>query len=428
MPGRPAERERAEQRADRGQSLRGNSKQRKGSPWVGGHWSPTRPALIDVGELRVTPRNASAPLFVPKQLTSGPESGLCNQLYALAGYVMIAWGMFVEGHISGFVLPNFTSHDNGGQTVVWTALYEEQAFAQALANPKLKFRMPIYAYAPDGAMATAIRPKSIAGWWKFRHFRKAVKACRHGWFKMKTCDAGRMEQEVLDTVQRGLRPAPHIRRRILHAQKSMGLVAHTYGCVHARVEVDMFLSWNVNGAGRPPLLEEGYLTHMANFKEIRETGNIFVAVGVGISKTDDAVLARPTSWGAQMLRSTQGKAWHRRTHHNPNESSYTEAALVDFSICQESKWFVGWWGSTFAQMLASYEKIDHGRGWYSVCPDRMSYGTEWMSCMNASYFGKKDPSWYNYSRGATLKKQFPNRFHDRSQDGPEELAQFDVPF
>ena len=187
----------------------------------------------------------------------------------------------------------------------------------------------------------------------------------------------------------------------------------------------MFLSWSVNGAGRPPLLQEGYLNQMAKIDAIRQTPSVFVAVGVGISKTDDEILTKPTAWGAKLLRSTQGKAWHRRTAQNKDESSYTEASLVDFSLCRESKWFLGWHGSTFAQMLANYQKLDHNRGFYSVCPDGISYGPRWLWCNETGVFGKHDPSWFNVTRGSSFKAQFPTHFHAA---GPpeEDVADEDV--
>ena len=45
----------------------------------------------------------------PGTLSSGPESGLVNQLFALMGYAVMA-------HDRGLalVLPNFTTHDNNG--------------------------------------------------------------------------------------------------------------------------------------------------------------------------------------------------------------------------------------------------------------------------------------------------------------------------
>lgn len=45
----------------------------------------------------------------PATLSSGPESGLVNQLFALMGYCIIAW----RRH-AALILPNFTSHDHGG--------------------------------------------------------------------------------------------------------------------------------------------------------------------------------------------------------------------------------------------------------------------------------------------------------------------------
>ena len=48
----------------------------------------------------------------PYTLSSGPESGLCNQLFALIGYVVLA-----RQRGEALLCPNFTSHDQGGTDV-----------------------------------------------------------------------------------------------------------------------------------------------------------------------------------------------------------------------------------------------------------------------------------------------------------------------
>ena len=48
--------------------------------------------------------------------------------------------------------------------------------------------------------------------------------------------------------------------------------------------------------------------------------------------------------------------------------SYTFAALVDFTVCCGADWFVGWPGSTFARLLGRLRHLDHGQGYFAVCP------------------------------------------------------------
>ena len=126
-------------------------------------------------------------------------------------------------------------------------------------------------------------------------------------------------------------------------------------------------SWTMNRAGRPPSLRH-YLAGMEALPEVRRTAGVFVAVGLAISGDDARALDHnTTSWGARLLRTTEGKAWHRGAR-NASAPSYTDASLVDFMVCRGAAWFVGWPGSTFARALAMLQWLDHRRGWYRACP------------------------------------------------------------
>ena len=54
----------------------------------------------------------------PATLSSGPESGLVNQLFALMGYAILA-----RRRKAILILPNFTSHDHGGTKCVFLVCY-----------------------------------------------------------------------------------------------------------------------------------------------------------------------------------------------------------------------------------------------------------------------------------------------------------------
>ena len=176
-----------------------------------------------------------------------------------------------------------------------------------------------------------------------------------------------------DAVLSGLQAAAVLRQRIEAVQARLRLpsapsdVTTGYGCLHARIERDMKISWAQNRAGRPPSLNE-YLAGVAALPELRRTPCIFVAVGLAISNDDAAVLDRnQTGWGARLTRTINRKAWHRGTR-NATAPSYTEAAIVDFMVCRGADWLVGWPGSTFARALAALQRVDHQRGWYRACP------------------------------------------------------------
>ena len=140
-----------------------------------------------------------------------------------------------------------------------------------------------------------------------------------------------------------------------------------------------------------------------------------MAVGAGLSPADAAALDRTqTEWGARLTRSAsvagmEHKPWHRgqgadtrafaRGRRRVNEAAgsssasrgdgggsdsssddvsddggYTAASLVDFTVCRQASAFVGWSASTFARMLARFQALDHGRGWYSwACPESATF-------------------------------------------------------
>ena len=173
--------------------------------------------------------------------------------------------------------------------------------------------------------------------------------------------------------------------------------------MHARIEIDMIASWKANRAGRPPSVDE-YLSALAATPALRATRRVFVAVGLAITAEQAARLDTPTPWGAALVRSTKGKAWHRhgapRRHSNASSGgstrssssatasshnggsvvsvgadagsarppAYIAAALVDFLLCRDASWLMGWPGSTFTRALAQIRELTHGEGWYQLCP------------------------------------------------------------
>ena len=120
------------------------------------------------------------------------------------------------------------------------------------------------------------------------------------------------------------------------------------------------------GAGRPPSLTDLF-QGMGQVAELRRTPVVFVAVGLAIAAKDARRLDQPAPWGSRLVRTTQGKAWHRGSR-NASEPSYIDASLIDFNVCREASWLVGWSGSTFARTLARYQMLDRQHSWYAACP------------------------------------------------------------
>ena len=67
------------------------------------------------------------PVFHPQTLSSGAESGLVNQIFALVGCAILA-------HLTNatLVLPDFASHDHGGSALPFTSLFVEDSLVAAL--------------------------------------------------------------------------------------------------------------------------------------------------------------------------------------------------------------------------------------------------------------------------------------------------------
>ena len=134
-----------------------------------------------------------------------------------------------------------------------------------------------------------------------------------------------------------------------------------YGCLHARIESDMK---NAKFAGNVPPSLSDYFRGMERSGEITQTKTVFVAIGTNISPEEEELLAKPTPWGAKFVRK---KACNL---------TFTECALIDFSICRTAEWLVGYSSSTFSLTLAKMRVVDKRTprtGWYSACRGGVSY-------------------------------------------------------
>jgi hypothetical protein len=287
---------------------------------------------------RAARRAAAMPhLLHPATLTSGPESGLCNQIMALIGYVFIilesrgqqaAQGLpcnrgtpacgamrgisfdcaakrariptqwhvrkrafAFQSPLTTLVLPNFTSHDGGGFDVPFTHLYDAGDFAEALAPFGITVREGAVG-SPDDEHCW---PKSLAGWRVFKQFME----------DREMLNGSHPYQAAESAVYRGLQLSVLMQRRVAAAAATMGLSRTAgYGCLHARIERDVLVSWPMVRAGPPPLLMH-YLDGMAQWGELRQTKRIFVAVGLAITPQEMEFLdTQSTSWGAQLVRSS----------------------------------------------------------------------------------------------------------------------------
>ena len=305
---------------------------------------------------RGAPSSSSA--LYPHTLTSGPESGLCNQLMALVGYAMI---FHSNGkRFSALILPDFTSHDRGGVDEPFTRLFDPGPMIESLAA------VGIVARAQPLPGERVCRPGAMSGWRAYKtnalpYKKNATKNAHRGLHRNPM-------QRFEDAVYRGLQPSVGVRRRVRQVQAQLGLQPGAYGCVHTRIEIDVKRSWPIMHTGPPALLGDYYDALAQAEAELNGAKRIFAAVGSVITAREREELdSRSTSWGAPLARSTLGKS-HHRGKKNASASSYVDAALVDFFVCRGAIWLAGWSGSTFLRTLARLQKLGSGRGWYSVCP------------------------------------------------------------
>ena len=294
--------------------------------------------------------------LLPYTLSSGPESGFCNQVYALVG-----WAYIASKREMPLILPNWTSHDQGGYNIAFEKLFAVQPFVDALRAVNITVHSADQ--VPSGMQLW--RPSVQEGGGPLA-----------GWRKYKAIVTSGVDRAFFSSLERavfvGLVPAPALRERV-DAVKRERLGGRAYGCLHARIESDMLKSWRVNRAGPPPTLAH-FLQSMARLDELTRLTHVFVAVGVAISAKDNDELSQPTSWGAHLVRTSTGKTWHRGRR-NTSEPAYVEAAIVDFYTCREAEWLVGWPGTTFGRTLAALQIFDHNRAWYMVCPPGKSFNS-----------------------------------------------------
>lgn len=355
----------------------------------------------------------------PPNLSSGPESGLCNQLYAFIGWVIKA--SYSTTSPRAIVLPNFTSHDHNGTQQIFADLFEPEAMAASLARVGIdvwwcpgtsgcRREGESLAVGPGGQRRMLSWRQTqlthggvLVGWYEYKKFARkrwqlverlllsrgggAVPRLRAD-FRTSTkplpaVPADRFahpDARIEEAVYRGLRPAASIRKRVRDARRRLGLGGPAsagsasragtagFGCVHARIEEDMRREWHLNGAGRPPSLQQ-ILRGMARHPRLHAVRTVFVAVGTAITPADRETLDHgTTSWGAAMRRSTYLKAtpWGQRGA--SAEPSYTEASLVDLEVCRAAEWLVGFSGSTFTRVLARLREVERHDGWVSACP------------------------------------------------------------
>ena len=331
----------------------------------------------------------------PPTRVIGPATltgGLFNQIYALNALVMHA------AHSgSALVLPAFAAFDGASQQL-FSELFGADCFAAAMRPHGLV----VVSKAPVGVELT--KPPSSKR--LFERYSKYVEArARLGPNATAAFPGGPnlAAAQVLDAATfRALHLSTRLEGAVQRILSERGLDTANadggYGCLHARIESDM-RKWWPYVARIKPLGLASILELIGHEERLRREKTLFVAVGSDIRAADEALLARQrTAWGARMVRrATPGD----RTGHMSSSSratlanattaaaaarpqqqpegaaaavaaaapslTYIESALVDWRICRQASWLVGWPSSAFSNSLAHYRYLDRGQGFYAYC-------------------------------------------------------------
>ena len=319
----------------------------------------------------------------PRTLSSGSESGLVNQIFALVGCTAFA-ALFS----ADLVLPDFASHDHGGTQLPFASLFEIKAFANAIrphvtvitdaAYYQLRSASDVARHQQrrgsntmsNTSIVSVLQGDELLGWRVYKSMQRVLFRSDN----LTAAEASRL-RAIEASAYRGLQIAPPIRALVEQAQQQLfGRGGYEYGCLHARIERDMIRSQEYNQAGRPPVLSD-YLP-LSPPEVMRSTQAVFVAVGTDVTTADARRLQQRAPWGARLaLARPESKSRVRGMGNAVTdlENSYTRDALVDLAICRGASWFAGWPGSTFARLLGALQTLDHGRGYLAVCPGSVSF-------------------------------------------------------
>ena len=280
------------------------------------------------------------PLFFPDALSGG----IANQIFGLVGATLIA-----NLTNTSLVLPSMRTHVTGGSVVSMSTIFDIGRLVNALMLASIQISI-----LPVTAAWRPIRPTA-----PLDCYRKYSELSRHNCLSKHTLE---------DIVFSSLSPTKRVLQVVDDESKRLGV----YGCLHARIERDMRSNWHYTDSRAPPPTLAGMLRGIKQEPELASSTRIFVAVGHVASAEDARLLARPTDWGAQLVRrhdDTIKEASFAGTAGNEN-ASYLEAAYADMEICRRAAWFVGWSGSSFTQTVARLRKLDGKDEWFNSCPER----------------------------------------------------------
>ena len=347
---------------------------------------------------------------VHPSLGKGGMFGLFNSIRALIGFALYCH----ESRIR-LVLPTVETGFHSGAFHTFDELFVSERFIAAMA----KVQVTVNERLPAGTRAWAGSRNDRVGMGRFTRYQSFLTRDLEAEANATTpsgsvadmfsrikhmhprSDPGLSYEQlaaVEGAVYSGLRPAARIARTVRHIQRT-ALANESYGCLHARIEKDIYAYHRYIGDGRPVQMatilrcddacaqrasvrhashmnmstRRVRCRHMKNTPQLHAARRVYVATGPDsdIYAGEAARLSKPTPWGAQLVR-------HRAncTRVGGRCATYVELAQVDFEVCRQAAWFVGWRGSSFTQGVARFRALDSlpgiGRSWLSYCSEGLT--------------------------------------------------------
>lgn len=255
-------------------------------------------------------------LLNPSSLSSGVETGLGNELWSLAGWLLIA-----SNHNRTLCLPPFTSNVHAKHTRLIP-------FKEVFNATRFQGGMRMVNITVDICDQRG-NELSRQGWTHYKKVFSSYRAKHGGWHP---------KQNIVTQMFSSLYLSNKMARMVANVISNINL-KRPYACVHARVEKDArFLT-----PRRPTLAD--YERAAAEFNS-----SVF--------------------WASSSKINAQGvQAMQKAKMDTVNQSfTYFHASLIDFSICKEATYFAGMAESSFSRIIAEL-RAEKGQGWTVVCQE-----------------------------------------------------------
>jgi len=175
-------------------------------------------------------------------------------------------------------------------------------------------------------------------------------------------------------MHRALQLNSRMERMVGDLMAGARLSAGSFGCVHARVESDIYEMARV--AGGPSRRESimpskddyvAWARQLAHTSAAENNGSYPVYV----ASSDPLDLA--DGHGVRFVQSAYKTGFDSTSQRGGVNVSYLLASLIDFSVCRRARWFIGFSLSSFTRILAELRALELQRGWHSACKSGLRF-------------------------------------------------------